>query len=255
MKSNRRFLVSPALARLARKERGISDRSVIGYFPGQSDRQQAVEIGQQSSTLVLITRDGEGPSNEERFDVPRRHAEALLESCAARIGFERTRMDAGGRMVQLTRLLTSQPVELIDVEFAEGEDVSRFWPPAWFGPEVTEDETWSDRSLAMEGLPNKSTPQANETALSAFLDDIEGIGALQRFATRDGERRPTAPERPAPAERSTAASERSGTERPAAERTAPERPASERSAAERREARSPNVVAAPFAPRTAGAEA
>ncbi|WP_146140162.1 hypothetical protein [Alsobacter soli] len=225
MKSARRFLVSPALARLARKERGISDRSVIGYFQGQSDRQQAVEIGQQSSTLVLITKDGDGPATEERFDVPRRHAEALLESCAARIGFERTRMDAGGRMVQITRLLTSQPVELIDVEFAEGEDPSRFWPPAWFGPEVTDDQTWSDRALAMEGLPSKATPQANETALSAFLDDIEGIGALQRFTQRE------------PAERKTV-------------------PASERKAAAAAAAGpNANVVAAPFTPRAAGGEA
>ena len=251
MRSVRRFLVSAALARLARKERGVSERSVTGYLPTQTERQQAVEISQQASTLVLITREGQDAPEEERFDVPRRHAEALLDACAARIGFERTRLDAAGRMVQLTKILSSQPVDVVDVEFAEGEDAARFWPPAWFGPEVTDDAAWKDRAIAMEGQPNKPAPQANDAALNAMLDDLEGIGPLQRFG---GGREPTE-RRPAQPERGQTQAERAQAERAQAERAQAERPAEppprERGAG--RDPRAGNVVAAPFVSRAAEA--
>ncbi|WP_460449980.1 CYTH domain-containing protein [Alsobacter sp. SYSU BS001988] len=239
----------------------MSERSVTGYLPTQTERQQAVEISQQASTLVLITREGQDAPEEERFDVPRRHAEALLDACAARIGFERTRLDAAGRMVQLTKILSSQPVDVVDVEFAEGEDAARFWPPAWFGPEVTDDAAWTDRAIAMEGQPNKPAPQANDAALNAILDDLEGIGPLQRFGggREPMERRPAQPERAQAAERTQPerghAAERAQSAERAQAQQAAERPAEPppRERGPGRDPRAGNVVAAPFVSRAAEA--
>jgi CYTH domain-containing protein len=49
---------------------------------------------------------------------------------------------------------------LVEVEFASVEDSARFSPPEWFGPEVTEDERYKNRQLAVHGLPGKPSAEA-----------------------------------------------------------------------------------------------
>jgi len=43
----------------------------------------------------------------------------------------------------------------IEVEFNTEEECDAFVPPAWFGREVTEDSTYSNFHLAINGLPKK----------------------------------------------------------------------------------------------------
>lgn len=40
-----------------------------------------------------------------------------------------------------------------EVEFPDDEAAARFEPPPWFGPEVTDDERWSNARLAIDGRP------------------------------------------------------------------------------------------------------
>jgi CYTH domain-containing protein/CHAD domain-containing protein len=42
---------------------------------------------------------------------------------------------------------------LVEVEFDSDEAMAEFEPPAWFGPEVTDDGRYSNASLAVDGLP------------------------------------------------------------------------------------------------------
>src|SRR5687768_13762559 len=85
----RRFLVASSLARLIRKEGGVAGRIVEGYFPARPDRDHFVSIEPGHAYLVLApARDGAG--EEERTEVPRSQAEALLAVCAGKVGFECT---------------------------------------------------------------------------------------------------------------------------------------------------------------------
>ena len=77
MITTRRYLIASSLARLIRKERG-GNRLTEGHFPNQADRSSFVVIDGDKGSLVLVTSGGGGPV-EERTDVPRTHAEALLD--------------------------------------------------------------------------------------------------------------------------------------------------------------------------------
>jgi CYTH domain-containing protein len=46
-----------------------------------------------------------------------------------------------------------QGLRVVEVEFASEEDSRRFQPPAWFGPEITADERYRNRVLAVDGRP------------------------------------------------------------------------------------------------------
>src|SRR5215210_4236811 len=85
----RRFLVASSLARLSRKEQGVVGRVVEGYFPARPDRDHFVSIEPGHSYLVLAASQ-EGGRAEERTEVPRSQAEALIAVCAGKVGFECT---------------------------------------------------------------------------------------------------------------------------------------------------------------------
>ncbi len=43
---------------------------------------------------------------------------------------------------------------LVEVEFDADDAMAAFEPPAWFGAEVTDDDRYSNASLAVDGMPN-----------------------------------------------------------------------------------------------------
>ena len=87
--AQRRFLVASSLARLIRREGGVAGRVVEGYFPARPDRDHFVSLEPGHSYLVLAPAK-EGAEEEERTEVPRSQAEALLAVCAGKVGFECT---------------------------------------------------------------------------------------------------------------------------------------------------------------------
>ena len=87
--AQRRFLIASSLARLIRKEGGVAGRIVEGYLPARPDRDHFVSLEPGHSYLVLAPAK-EGAGEEERTEVPRSQAEALLPICAGKVGFECT---------------------------------------------------------------------------------------------------------------------------------------------------------------------
>lgn len=45
---------------------------------------------------------------------------------------------------------------VVEVEFASVRDSEKFLPPAWFGPEVTEDKRYKNKNLAQQGRPTNA---------------------------------------------------------------------------------------------------
>src|SRR3954465_12542772 len=124
MSHTRRFLVASSLARLIRKERG-GDRVTEGYFPNQADRSSYVHIDGDNSSLVLITM-GNGLPVEERTDVPRPHAEALLDVTPGKVDYGRSSMTIGPREIHINRFVTPGPLDLISVDFEREEEARDF---------------------------------------------------------------------------------------------------------------------------------
>src|SRR5215212_11759645 len=134
----RRFLIASSFARLLRREQDMVGRIVEGYFAARPDRDHFVSLEPGHAYLVLApARDGAG--EEERTEVPRSQAEALLAVCAGKVGFECTIVRLrDGKQALLQRFVAPGSLDLLSIEFAAGEDADGFVPPAWFGPEVTQ---------------------------------------------------------------------------------------------------------------------
>ena len=171
--TQRRFLIASSLARLIRKEGGVAGRIVEGYFPARPDRDHFVSLEPGHSYLVLAPAK-EGAGEEERTEVPHSQAEALLPICAGKVGFECTIVPLrGDTQALLQRFVAPGPLDLLSVEFAAGEDADGFVPPAWFGPEVTQNPAYHRGSLARTGLPASEDIPLSNAMLEELLDLLE----------------------------------------------------------------------------------
>ena len=151
--SQRRFLISASLSRLIRKEQGVAGHVIEGYFPARPDRDQFVSLEPGHCYLVLSTN-REGAEAEERTELPRSQAEALLDVRAGQVGFECTIVRLrGGKQALLQRFIAPATLEFLSVEFEHAEDANASVPPSWFGPKVTRDAAYHRGTLARIGLP------------------------------------------------------------------------------------------------------
>jgi CYTH domain-containing protein len=206
MTIDRRFLVARSLARLVRRERGTAERAVEGYFAAQGDRTHFVSIEPGHCHLVLAHRTPAGEA-EERTEVPRAQAEALLDVCSGKIAYDRSRVPMGSREAFLDRFMTPGPFDLLTVCFEARDDADAFAVPAWFGPEVTDDPAYQKRSIALGGMPRLGEAPVSDAALDALLDalDGQGVGADRPQPRANGDGRSPSEERVSEAFRRLAA--------------------------------------------------
>jgi CYTH domain-containing protein len=177
---------------MIRAERGF-ERAIEGHFPRQPVRNSYVHIRGDGAELVLVNASARGEAEEERTQVPRSHAEALLDVCAGAVVYERSRLPiADGQDATIDRTLRPQPIDIIVVSFHSLAEAEAFAPPAWFGPEVGDD--FAPRAIALDGVAPVATVQPTNAALDALLDLAEA-GLLRRL-TRDDARAGTASSEP-----------------------------------------------------------
>lgn len=176
----RRFLLAPSLARLLRRERGGA-RIIEGYFPPREGRTSLVRVEGGQCSLVLITNAPEAGPVEERTEVPRAHADALLDVCAGRAIFDRSRTAVGsGLEAQVDHFSKPGRLDLASVTFESADAARAFTPPPWFGPEVTDTPAYEVRVLAMQGVPDAPEVAPSNAGLNALLDQFEGRFGLSR---------------------------------------------------------------------------
>lgn len=171
MVAYRRYLIASSLARLIRKERG-GNRVTEGHFPNQADRSSFVIVDGDKGSLVLLQNGANGPV-EERTDVPRAHAEALLDVTPGKLDYLLTHLTVGTRDIQIARFVTPGPFDMISVSFESEDEAKDFRPLSWFGPDVTSDAIYQNRSIALEGLPQMPDVPLSNAALNSLLDTLE----------------------------------------------------------------------------------
>jgi adenylate cyclase len=129
-----------------------------GYLAVDPDGTE-VRIRRRGSELTLTVKGG---------DTGRTRLEEELTLDAER--FERLWPLTEGRRLEKDRHVIQLPwdvaaeldayhgslegLRVVEVEFASERDAADFEPPAWFGPEVTDDPRYRNRELAVYGRPD-----------------------------------------------------------------------------------------------------
>ena len=172
MVTQRHFLVAPSLARLIQRERGTTGRVVEGHFPSRPDRRQLVRVEQGHSRLILLTQGENGQFLEEQADVPRSHAEALIEAAAGMIAFERTALSLGGDIeALLDRFIMPEGLDILTVTIPTNPHA--FAPLPWFGLEVTDEPAFETSDLALGGAPRIEPMEPSGAGLDALLNALD----------------------------------------------------------------------------------
>lgn len=179
MSTNRRFLILSSLGRLIRKERGAS-QVTEGYFPNHPGRSSHVQVEGGNCSLILVTTAGNAMPVEERTDVPRAHADALLDVAPGKVVYDRSRMSLAGREICIDRFSVPSALDLISVAFDTEEEARSFRAPPWFGTELTGEQSYQNRSIALEGAPTPPDLPLSNSALESLLDALENRFAAAR---------------------------------------------------------------------------
>jgi CYTH domain-containing protein len=149
----RKFLVAELPDDL---ERYPNSRIVQGYLVIGADGAE-VRVRRRDQQAFLTVKQGTGlVRREEEIDI-------------SGLQFDRLWPLTDGRRVEKTRHLISRPDGLVieldvyegalagllvaEVEFPSTAAAQRFTPPDWFAREVTDDDAYKNRRLAVDGLP------------------------------------------------------------------------------------------------------
>ena len=169
----RRFLVTPALARLIGASRGTTP-VIEGFFQPASDRSLCLRIDRRGPRLILSApREAHDPE-DDATDIPAEHARVLLAACAGTLLFEQSSLTlASGRQGLVRRFKAPHECATIDVAFPDRDAADRFARPLWFGPELTDDTAGTNRGLALGGMPQPGPLSLADAALEALIDLFE----------------------------------------------------------------------------------
>lgn len=118
-----------------------------------------VRLRQAGDRLTLTVKGGQGETRSEtEVEITRSVFDELWPETGGR------RIEKFRREINLDGGLTAEvdsyegeleDLVVVEVEFTDEADADSFWPPEWFGRELTGDPAWANQSLATDGLPRK----------------------------------------------------------------------------------------------------
>jgi CYTH domain-containing protein len=176
MKTSRRFLVSPCIARLIARECGVERQVVEGYLSSQPGKDQLIRLEADQAHFVLSGQDPEGNLVEKLAPLPREHAEALFGLCIGQISYDRLHLPPQSGLshqIQLDRVVYPGSVDLITVEFDDAQQAQALEIPLWFGPEVTTEYAYEWRYIALNGLQSGLEVPLSSQQVEAVLDMLD----------------------------------------------------------------------------------
>ena len=182
MKIVRRFVLSPGLARLIARDRGVERQIVEGYFSSRSGKNQFVRLEADRCHLVLPQLGPEGEVMEDLAPLPPDHAKALFDLSIGQISYDQLHLPIQGNACQravLHRLDHPSGCDLVTVEFDSPPQAAAFEVALWFGPEVSSEGSYERRSIALNGVPSASEMPLSDLQLEQVLDLLEQAGSVQ----------------------------------------------------------------------------
>lgn len=131
------------------------ERIEQGYIAIDDDVEVRVRRREDEFSLTIKKGSGQVRGEEELAIDGDRFTQLWDLTDGRRIEKSRRTIDAG-RETQFDVDVYSGELDgliTVEAEFASEEEAGAFEPPAWFGPEVTDDRRFKNRALACHGLP------------------------------------------------------------------------------------------------------
>ncbi len=136
----------------------------INSHPHEEIRQGYLELSDDSELRIRrygnrhsqTRKSGSGLSREEvEKAIPKEEFDSLWpETRGARIHKTRYEIGYGGHVIELDIYHGAlDGLVMAEVEFPNIEASKEFLTPVWFGEEVTEDERYKNKNLALDGIP------------------------------------------------------------------------------------------------------
>jgi adenylate cyclase len=153
MEIERKFLIPAPPRDLEHFPSSRIEQGYVAIDPAGTE----VRVRRRSGATTLTVKGGHGRARaEEELEIEPERFERLWELSAGR-SLEKTRYElptGGGLTIELD-VYAGHLEGLItaEVEFASGEAADQFVPPSWFGREVTDDDSYKNRRLAVDGRP------------------------------------------------------------------------------------------------------
>ena len=113
-------------------------------------------VRKKGERFYHTVKSGEGLVREEseREISPEEFHKLWSKTEGKRIIKTRYDIEYGGLLIELDIFSGSmQGLVVAEVEFSSEEESSKFAPPKWFGDEITRDERYKNKFLALHGLP------------------------------------------------------------------------------------------------------
>lgn len=151
MEIERKFLVQAAPT-LNEAERVEIEQGYIVATPGDAE----VRLRRQGEQLLLTAKRGAGLVREEvEIELERAQFEALWPlTDGMRLSKVRYLLRTGDREIELDVYEGElDGLSVAEVEFPSEAQAESFQPPGWLGPEITGDERYANRALAVDGAP------------------------------------------------------------------------------------------------------
>jgi adenylate cyclase len=124
-----------------------------------STRPASVRVRRQDDQHILTIKTGSGRNRVEiERDLSQEEFQAIWEAATElRIAKRRHRVDLGDGLTAELDLYDGalEGHRLVEVEFDDDEAADEFQPPDWFGREVTDDNRYTNSSLARYGWPEE----------------------------------------------------------------------------------------------------
>ena len=153
MEIERKFLISTPPPQLEGFPSTRVEQAYVAIDPAGTE----VRIRRRAGATTLTIKQGHGRSrDEEELDIDRARFERLRELSGGR-WLEKRRYElpaGGGETIELDVYEGGlEGLVTAEVEFSSEEAAQQFVPPPWFGREVTEDDAYKNRRLAVDGRP------------------------------------------------------------------------------------------------------
>lgn len=153
MEIERKFLIPSSPADLERYPSTEIEQGYLAIDPAGTE----VRIRRREGAVTLTIKGGRGRARaEEELTLDPGRFDALWELAAGRtIRKRRYEIPAAAGLTVELDVYEGELGGLVvaEVEFESAADADAFVPPPWFGPEVTEDDAYKNRRLAVEGRP------------------------------------------------------------------------------------------------------
>ncbi|HEX3874359.1 MAG TPA: CYTH domain-containing protein [Solirubrobacteraceae bacterium] len=118
-----------------------------------------VRVRRRNGRTLLTVKAGTGRVRvEEEFEIDNRRFESLWSlTDGRRVAKTRYRLPAAGGLTIELDIYTGDlaGLRVAEVEFESEAAADAFDPPAWFGPDVTDDHRYANRALAVDGVPDR----------------------------------------------------------------------------------------------------